>query len=101
MKMNPVSMPFAIAQQGIQQGFQQLSKQSSDIAQSIIPPEPESSQPVGFNFDALNEFPSESLENSLVNMQRTKFQIQSLAKVIEVEKQLFDDSLGRIFDTKV
>lgn len=89
----------ATAQQGINKGFDQLAHHSHNIASSIVEHKAEENG-VEIDYEALNKLAPDSLEDSIVNMQRTKVQIQSLAKLLEVENQLFEDSLGRIFDTK-
>jgi len=89
-----------IAEQGLDAGFKRLTQQSSDIAQSIITPDINENGPTTFDYSALEQPTQSSLEDSLVNMHLNKTQMQSLIKVLEVEKQLFEDALGRIFDTK-
>lgn len=92
----------SIAKQGINQGFDRLAQHSHDIATSLVDHQAKETNPSPeINYEALNQYSKNSLETSIVNMQRTKVQIQSLAKVLEVENKLFEDSLGRIFDTKV
>ncbi len=101
--MNISSLPLSasnIANQGVSDGLNQLRKHSHDIAYSIVKPVAKDNNPVSIDYDALNAYQPDSLENSLVNMGRTKLQIQSLAKILEVENKLFEDSIGKIFDAK-
>jgi len=92
----------SLAQQGINQGFDRLAEHSQSITHTLVEnsvtDNPSSVVNKGVNYDALNQLAPETLENSMVNMQQTKVQIQSLAKVIEVENQIIDKSLGKIFD---
>lgn len=88
----------AIAKNGLNNGYNQLTKQSQSIAESLITP---GQQPATVNYEALNQAsatPPSSITNNLLNMQSTETQMQSLVKVLEVEKGLFDESLGKIFD---
>lgn len=89
-----------IAKQGLDAGFEKLTQQSSDIARSIIAPDIEANNPTTFDYSVLEQPTLSSLEDSLVNMHLNKTQMLSLIKVLEVENELFDDALGRIFDTK-
>lgn len=90
----------SITQQGISQGYERLAQHSLTITHSLINQAPaESLPPAKLNYEALNQVQQPgSLENGLLDMQRTETQILSLLKVIEVENQLFDNALGKIFD---
>ncbi|WEJ61537.1 hypothetical protein [Thiomicrorhabdus lithotrophica] len=88
----------SIATNGINKGFNQLSAISHDIANSLTDNNA-STQKATVNYDALNEVPKKTLESNILNMVGTENQIKSLVKVLEVENKLFDDSLGKIFDS--
>ena len=90
----------SIATNGINKGFNQLGAISHDIASSLTDNN-QPTQQATVNYDALNEAPTKTLENKMLNMIGTENQIKSLVKVLEVENKLFDDSLGKIFDSWV
>jgi len=86
------------ATNGINKGFTQLGAISHDIASSLGDNNTLTKQAT-VNYDALNDAPTKTLENSIINMIGTENQIRSLVKVLEVENKLFDESLGKIFDS--
>ena len=88
----------SIATNGINKGFNQLGAISHDIASSLTDNNT-STQKATVNYDTLNEMPKKTLESNMLNMIGTQNQIKSLVKVLEFENQLFDDSLGKIFDS--
>jgi len=98
----------SIAQNGIQKGFESLNQYSQQINSSTaiaqtsqIKNGPTESNN-NINYDLLNQLTDiPSLETNLIGIKSTELNIKSLVKVLEVENQLFDDTLGRIFDTKV
>ncbi|BCN93401.1 hypothetical protein THMIRHAM_11860 [Thiomicrorhabdus immobilis] len=88
-----------IATNGIKQGFEQLAQTSQSINRSL--PNYQIEQPDNtnaINYEALNMVASESLETNIIDLKTSENQIKSLAKVIEVENKLFDESMGKIFD---
>lgn len=87
----------SIATNGLNKGFNQLGAISHDIANSLTDKNAPT-QKVTINYDVLNEMPKKTIESSMLNMIGTENQIKSLVKVLEVENQLFDDSLGKIFN---
>ena len=106
MKIDPALNPTTIAQNGLNQGANRLGQISHEIASSIKHSQPTAAatETPAINaslLDEMNARPASSLEDNLVNLHLTKHQMLSLTKVLEVENQLFDDALGRIFDTKV
>lgn len=88
----------SIATNGINKGFHQLGTISHDIASSLTDNHT-ATQQATVNYDALNKAPAKTLENSMLSMIGTENQIKSLVKVLEVENKLFDDSIGKIFDS--
>ena len=92
-----------IAMDGLQQGYKQLEKISQDINQSFVPEKNKNNiEPVNDfkadKFEELNKPSLKSLESSLIGSVQTETQMQALLKVLQVEKQLFDNSIGKIFD---
>jgi len=97
----------SIAQNGIQKGFESLKQYSQQVNSSIVTPQPSQTKSTpaesnnNINYDLLNQLSSTpSLETSLIGIKSTELHIKGLVKVLEVENKLFDDTLGRIFDTK-
>lgn len=94
-----------IASNGIKQGFNTLGDISQEINQT--PPNyqydknNQSSPSVSgkVDYEALNKVSSNSLETNIIDLNTTENQVKSLAKVLEVENNLFDDSMGKIFDS--
>lgn len=89
----------SIATNGIKQGFEQLAQTSQSINRSL--PNYQTDQLDNgnvVNYEALNKASSESLESNILNLKTSENQIKSLAKVIDVENKLFDQSMGKIFD---
>jgi len=84
----------SIATNVINKGFNQLGAISHDIASSLT-----DTKQATVNYDALHEAPTKTLENSMLSMIGTENQIKILVKVLEVENKLFDESLGKIFDS--
>ena len=94
-----------IANNGLSNGFNQLNQISQSINHSLLEQNTSSTkanQPLPpyspANYDALNTPQNPSLENSLIGLTQTKTQMLSLIKVLEVEQENFDSSLGKIFD---
>ena len=94
-----------IASQGLNNGYNQLNKIAQSINHDLVEQNADINQlnqnlPVysPVDHDALNSFQNPSLENNLVELSQTKVQMLSLMKVLEVEQENFDSSLGKIFD---
>ena len=89
-----------IAMDGLQQGYKQLEKISQDINQSLVPEK--NKEPMNDfksdKFEELNKPSLKSLESSLIGSVQNETQMQVLLKILQVEKQLFDNSIGKIFD---
>lgn len=67
----------------------------SNQANPVLPPY---SPP---NYSNLNTTQPATIEENIIGMTQTKTQMLSLMKVLEVEKENFDSSIGKIFDNWV
>lgn len=96
---------------GLNKGYAHLNKAADNISQSLITNQDltqavtqstttnPTANPSGYR-DSLNAPTKASLEQSLVSSVQTKTQLQALLKLLEVEKALFDQSLGKLFDQR-
>lgn len=98
-----------LALNGLNNGYERLAQNTKSINQSLINQNKvEQNQasngtlnPPTANYSELNNPPQSSLADGLVGLVQNKTQMQSLLKIISIEKQLFDNDLGKVFDTKV
>ncbi|MDX1351736.1 MAG: hypothetical protein R3254_01900 [Thiomicrorhabdus sp.] len=97
-----------IASNGLNHGAKQLNQISQSINQTLVAQNPVT-QSVNqnlppykeVNYDNLNNLPQNSLEDNLLGLNQTKTQMLALMKVLEVEQENVDASLGKIFDNWV
>ncbi len=74
---------------------------SSQIAQSLPEPEKQNQPSPEKLVEKLNQASKPSLENNLLNLNINKTQALSLLKVLEVENELIDTTLGNFVNTQV
>lgn len=92
---------------GLKSYSEQLNEISNDINNNLINPqhniETSTKEPFNLetNLSVINKPTQRTLEQSLVDTVQTKTHIQALLKMLEIENELYDQSLGKIFNQKV
>lgn len=90
----------ATAVTGLKGIDESLNVISSQIAQSLPEPEKQNLPSPEKLVEKINQSSKPSLENNLLDLNINKTQALSLLKVLEVENELIDTTLGNFVNTK-
>ncbi|WP_029407580.1 hypothetical protein [Thiomicrorhabdus sp. Milos-T2] len=102
---NNTFMASSIANNGIKEGFNKLGTISQELNRTLPNYQLDNDKQTALSasnkvdYEALNKASSNSLETNMIGIHTTENHIKSLVKVLEVENNLFDDSMGKIFDS--